>query len=97
MLMARELRKGEEVNTLNDTDICNAEDIVKVMAHVKVVTTFMCEDGQPTIAMIAPLKAKLQKHRKQRIQTVRDIQVREVQCRRIQLKETLLMEIQQHS
>ncbi|KAJ8351953.1 hypothetical protein SKAU_G00234290 [Synaphobranchus kaupii] len=61
-LMSRELRKGEEVNTLNENDICNAEDIVKVMASVKVVTTIMCDKEQPTISMIVPLKAKLQKH-----------------------------------
>ncbi|KAJ8369423.1 hypothetical protein SKAU_G00094510 [Synaphobranchus kaupii] len=52
----------EEVNTLNENDICNVEDIVKVMTPVKVVTTIMCEDEQPTISMISPLKAKLQKH-----------------------------------
>lgn len=61
-LMSRELRKGEEVNTVNERDICNAEDIVKLMAPVKVVTTVMFEEEQPTISMIAPLKAKLQKH-----------------------------------
>ncbi|XP_060798149.1 E3 SUMO-protein ligase ZBED1-like isoform X2 [Neoarius graeffei] len=60
-LMSKELRKGEEVNTLNERDICNAEDIVKLMAPVKVVTTVMCEEEQPTISMIAPLKAKLDK------------------------------------
>lgn len=32
------------------------------MAPVKVVTTVMCEEEQPTISMIAPLRAKLQKH-----------------------------------
>ena len=43
-LMSREPRKVEEVNTLKDNDICNAEDIVKVMPPVKAGTTFMCED-----------------------------------------------------
>lgn len=43
-------------------DICNAEDIVKLMAPVKVVTTVMCEEEQPTISMIASLRAKFQKH-----------------------------------
>lgn len=50
-LMSMELNKGEEVNTLNENDICNAEDKVKVMAPVKVVTTIMCEEEQPTISM----------------------------------------------
>lgn len=61
-LMSRELRKGEEVNTLNERDICNCEDIVKLMAPVKVMTTVLCEEEQPTISMIAPLKAKLENH-----------------------------------
>lgn len=58
-LMSRELRKGEEVNTLGEKDICNAEDIVRLMAPVKVVTTILCEDEMPTLSMIAPLRAKL--------------------------------------
>ncbi|XP_029913137.1 zinc finger BED domain-containing protein 1-like [Myripristis murdjan] len=61
-LMSRELRKGEEVNSLNEKDICNAEDIVRLMAPVKVVTTILCEDEMPTVSMIAPLRAKLKKH-----------------------------------
>lgn len=61
-LMSRELRKREEVNSVNERDIGNAEDIVKLMAPAKVVTTVMCEEEQPTISMIAPLRAKLQKH-----------------------------------
>ena len=35
-LVSRELRKGEEVNTLNKIDVCNAENVVKVMAPVRV-------------------------------------------------------------
>lgn len=38
-LMSREIRKGEEVNSVDERDICNAEDIVKLVAPVKVVTT----------------------------------------------------------
>lgn len=55
-LMPREPRKGVEVNILNERDICNAEDIVKLMAPVKVVTTVICEVEQPTISIIALLK-----------------------------------------
>ena len=61
-LMSRELRKGEEVNTLGEKDICNAEDIVQLMAPVKVVTTVLCEDEMPTLSMLAPLSAKLKTH-----------------------------------
>lgn len=58
-LMSRDIRKGEEVNTLHEKDICNAEDIVRLMAPVKVMTTILCEDEMPTVSMIAPLRAKL--------------------------------------
>ncbi|XP_051814939.1 E3 SUMO-protein ligase ZBED1-like [Acanthochromis polyacanthus] len=61
-LLSRELRKGEEMNTRKENDICNAEDIVKVMSPFKAVTTIMCEDEQPTISMTAPLRSKLLKH-----------------------------------
>ena len=47
------------MSTFTEGDLCNAEDMVKVMAPVKVMTTVMCE---PTISMIAPVKAKLKNH-----------------------------------
>ena len=56
-LMSREPRKVEEMNTLNDNDICNAEDIV--MTSHGDGTTCMCEDGQPT--MMAPPQSKTSK------------------------------------
>lgn len=41
-LMSREIRKGEEMNSVNERDICKAEDIIKLMAPAKVVTTVSC-------------------------------------------------------
>ncbi|KAI2645902.1 E3 SUMO-protein ligase ZBED1 [Labeo rohita] len=61
-LMSKDLRRGTEVHTLTETDISNAEDIVKVMAPIKIATTMMCEEEQPTVSVIAPLQAKLLKH-----------------------------------
>ncbi|XDV16267.1 hypothetical protein PO909_016060 [Leuciscus waleckii] len=61
-LMSKDLRRGTEVHTLTETDISNAEDIVKVMAPIKIATTMMCEEEQPTMSVIAPLQAKLLKH-----------------------------------
>ena len=58
-LMSRDLRRGEEVNTLKDKDFCDVVDIVKLMAPVKLVTTSMCEDKRPTLSMICPVRAKL--------------------------------------
>lgn len=62
-LMSKDLRKGAtDVNTLSESDITNVEDIVKLMGPVKIATTVMCEEDQPTISVIAPLQAKLLKH-----------------------------------
>lgn len=44
------------------TNICNAKNIVKVMLCVKVVTTILCEEEQPTFSIIDPLKAKRQRY-----------------------------------
>lgn len=32
------------------------------MAPIKITTTMMCEEQQPTVSVIAPLQAKLLKH-----------------------------------
>lgn len=61
-LMSKNLRRGTEVHTLSETDISNAEGIVKVMAPIKIASTMMCEENQPTVSVIAPLQAKLLKH-----------------------------------
>lgn len=61
-LMSKNLRRGTELHTLSETDISNAEDIVKVMTHIKIASTMMCEEEQLTVSVIAPLQAKLLKH-----------------------------------
>lgn len=58
-LSSREIRKGENKDALTREELADAEDIVKVMKNVKIITTAMCEDDQPTISMIAPMQAKL--------------------------------------
>ncbi|KAJ8343843.1 hypothetical protein SKAU_G00311720 [Synaphobranchus kaupii] len=63
-LMSKDFRKGEEANTLKDCDISSAEDVVQLMTPIKMATTVMCEEQQPTVSVIAPLKAKLLSHLK---------------------------------
>ncbi|KAK0143585.1 Zinc finger BED domain-containing protein 1 [Merluccius polli] len=64
-LLDQKMRKGaSDVNTLNESDISAAEDLVGVLSPVKVATTIMCEEKQPTLSMITPLKAKLLDHLK---------------------------------
>ncbi|XP_049930768.1 E3 SUMO-protein ligase ZBED1-like [Epinephelus moara] len=62
-LLDRKLRKGaNDVQTLSEGDISTAEDLVKLLGPVKSATTIMCEEQQPKVSMIAPLKAKLLEH-----------------------------------
>ncbi|XP_041706895.2 E3 SUMO-protein ligase ZBED1-like isoform X1 [Coregonus clupeaformis] len=62
-LMSKDLRKGvTDVGTLSESDIANMDDIVQLMGPVKMATTMMCEEDQPTLSVIAPLQAKLLKH-----------------------------------
>lgn len=62
-LMSKDLRKGvTDVGTLSESDIANMEDIVQLMGPVKMATTVMCEEDQPTLSVIAPLQAKLLRH-----------------------------------
>ncbi len=62
-LLSKDLRKGvTDVGTLSESDIANMEDIVQLMGPIKMATTVMCEEDQPTLSVIAPLQAKLMKH-----------------------------------
>ncbi|KAK0144032.1 putative RNA-binding protein 46 [Merluccius polli] len=64
-LLDQKMRKEAcDVNTLNESDISAAEDLVGLLSPVKVATTIMCEEKQPTLSMITPLKAKLLDHLK---------------------------------
>ena len=62
-LLDRKLRKGaNDIHTLSESDITAAEDIVKLLGPVKTATTIMCDEKQPTLSVIAPLRAKLLLH-----------------------------------
>lgn len=61
-LMSKDLRKGVTEYTLSESDIANMDDIVQFMGPVKMATTVLCEEDQPTLSVIAPLQAKLLKH-----------------------------------
>ncbi|KAK7913711.1 hypothetical protein WMY93_013922 [Mugilogobius chulae] len=61
--MSKDLRKGVvDISLLTDQDIVAMEDIVKLMEPMKMATTVMCEEDQPTISVVAPLRAKLLNH-----------------------------------
>ena len=59
-LMSPEMRQREkDASTLNEADITNAEDVVKVLAPIKTITTILCSSHQPTVSMIIPMREKI--------------------------------------
>ena len=62
-LLDRKIRKGvNDIHTLSESDITVAEDMVKLLGPVRTATTIMCVEKQPTLSVIAPLRAKLLVH-----------------------------------
>lgn len=60
-LLSDELRhKSREIDTLDTSDIANAEDLVKIFLPIKKATTVLCDELQPTISLISPLKQMIQ-------------------------------------
>lgn len=60
-LLSDELRhKSREIDTLDTSDIANAEDLVKILLPIKKATAVLCDESQPTISLISPLKQMIQ-------------------------------------
>lgn len=49
-------------STLSESDLLAAEQMVALLAPLKAATTVMCEEKQPTVSSIAPLRTKLLAH-----------------------------------
>ncbi|XP_053183665.1 E3 SUMO-protein ligase ZBED1-like [Scomber japonicus] len=62
-LLDKKLRKGaSDIHTLTESDLTAAEQMVSLLAPLKAATTLMCEEKQPTVSIIAPLRTKLLTH-----------------------------------
>ncbi|XP_035994609.1 zinc finger BED domain-containing protein 1-like [Fundulus heteroclitus] len=62
-LLDKKLRKGaSDIHALTESDLSTAEQMVSLLAPLKAVTTLMCEEKQPTVSVIAPLRTKLLTH-----------------------------------
>lgn len=61
-LLDKKVRKGCDVHTLSENDLVAAEQMVSLLAPLKAATTLMCEEKQPTVSIIAPLRVKLLAH-----------------------------------
>ncbi|KAK7158525.1 hypothetical protein R3I94_004985 [Phoxinus phoxinus] len=62
-LLDKKIRKGLcDVHTLSESDLLAAEQMVSLLAPLKTATTLMCEEKQPTVSIVAPLRIKLLTH-----------------------------------
>ncbi|XP_069106896.1 E3 SUMO-protein ligase ZBED1-like [Argopecten irradians] len=59
-LTCRELRgKEKDISTLTESDIEDAEELVKVLSPLKTATIALCEETLPTLSIIRPLQYQL--------------------------------------
>ncbi|XP_041830825.1 E3 SUMO-protein ligase ZBED1-like [Melanotaenia boesemani] len=49
-------RNAREIDTLDNADISDVEDIVKLLKPLKTATTVLCDEKEPTVSLIMPLK-----------------------------------------
>ena len=61
-LLSRKIKKEEDMARLSEEDMALIQEVVKLMTPLKVATTLLSEEKNPTITMISPLQMKLQKH-----------------------------------
>ncbi|KAE8295674.1 hypothetical protein D5F01_LYC06609 [Larimichthys crocea] len=56
-LLSPEVRRNaREIDTLDNLDIRDAEDIMKLLKPLKIVTTVLSDEQNPTVSLIVPLK-----------------------------------------
>ncbi|KAL5006049.1 hypothetical protein ScPMuIL_017207 [Solemya velum] len=57
--MSKEIRKTEKDLNLTDRDLTNVEDLVTVLKPLRTITTVLCDEQNPTISLIYPLKQQI--------------------------------------
>ncbi|XP_033753063.1 zinc finger BED domain-containing protein 1-like [Pecten maximus] len=61
-LMSGDVRKNiKDLDTLREEDITNLEDAVSILKDMKDITTVLCDEKQPTVSLIYPMKYKILK------------------------------------
>ncbi|KAI4827348.1 hypothetical protein KUCAC02_030750 [Chaenocephalus aceratus] len=57
MLLSAEVRRNaREIATLVPADITDAEDMIRLLSPLTKATTVLCDESQPTVSLIVPLK-----------------------------------------
>ncbi|XP_069102207.1 E3 SUMO-protein ligase ZBED1-like [Argopecten irradians] len=61
-LMSGDVRKHvKDLDTLREVDITNLEDAVSILKDMKDITAVLCDEKQPTVSLICPMKYKILK------------------------------------
>lgn len=60
LLSADIRRNAREIDTLDNCDIRDAEDIVKLLKPLKTATTVLSDEHSPTVSLIVPLKCMIE-------------------------------------
>ncbi|KAI4799986.1 hypothetical protein KUCAC02_016524, partial [Chaenocephalus aceratus] len=60
-LMSNKIRRGEARASLTEDDMTLIPEVIKLMSPLKVATTLLSEEKNPTISMISPIQTKLRR------------------------------------
>lgn len=62
-MLSRRIKRGEGLAAadLTEDDMTLIHEVIKLLSPLKVAATLLSEENPPTISMIAPIQAKLQK------------------------------------
>ncbi|RXN27606.1 zinc finger BED domain-containing 1-like protein [Labeo rohita] len=61
-LLSKKIKRREGMASMTEEDMTLIQEVIKLMSPLKVATTLLSEEKNPTISMISPIPAKLQKH-----------------------------------
>ncbi|XP_077085839.1 E3 SUMO-protein ligase ZBED1 [Siphateles boraxobius] len=60
-LLSRKIKRREAMASLTEDDMTLIPEIIKLMSPLKVATTLLSEEKNPTISIISPIQARLQR------------------------------------
>ncbi|XP_016355543.1 zinc finger BED domain-containing protein 1 [Sinocyclocheilus anshuiensis] len=62
-LLSNDVRRNvRDIDTLDGSDIRDAEDIVRLLKPLKTATTVLCDEKNPTVSLIVPLKHMIEQN-----------------------------------
>lgn len=54
------IQNARNIDTLDSCDLRDAEDLVKLLNHLKTATTVLCDQKSPTVSLIVPLTSMIE-------------------------------------